>query len=435
MTRPWLRPRSRTTCPTRWPRQRRRAKAPSQQAASRARPRPRRIRWQPRHRGQDPAGREVEVQVRRLPREPRGGHLHDPRRLRRRRPKPATGGTPGPVHNQIPAPDRNWDGSATDDNSTYWAPDFNRDALHGPDVRRGRVVQGLLPQAVQRALPAKGDVTDWVKVPFNEARYGSNNVADADGYWPFVKDTAHRLVRLADRGRQDRRRDQGLPRAVRQGATATTSTATATSTSPTATSTTSRRSTPVRAKRPAAAPRARTRSGRTAGTPTPTDAGTTGPTGNKAGGVPIGDTGIWIGDYTTEPENGGLGVFAHEFGHDLGLPDLYDTAGGDNGTGFWTLMSRRLVAEPRHRRHRHHARLHGPVGEAASSAGSTTTVVTYGKDMTVTLGPAGDTRRTSCRRRSSSRCPTSTVTTELQHAPLRQRTSGGAAAATTSTRR
>jgi bacillopeptidase F (M6 metalloprotease family) len=48
---------------------------------------------------------------------------------------------------------------------------------------------------------------------------------------------------------------------------------------------------------------------------------------------------MWIRDYTTEPENGGLGVFAHEFGHDLGLPDLYDTGGGENGTGFWTLMS------------------------------------------------------------------------------------------------
>lgn len=40
-----------------------------------------------------------------------------------------------------------------------------------------------------------------------------------------------------------------------------------------------------------------------------------------------------------QPENGGLGVFAHEYGHDLGLPDLYDTAGGDNSTAFWTLMS------------------------------------------------------------------------------------------------
>ena len=32
-------------------------------------------------------------------------------------------------------------------------------------------------------------------------------------------------------------------------------------------------------------------------------------------------------------------MFAHEFGHDLGLPDYYDTAGGENGTSFWTLMS------------------------------------------------------------------------------------------------
>ena len=34
-----------------------------------------------------------------------------------------------------------------------------------------------------------------------------------------------------------------------------------------------------------------------------------------------------------------MGVFTHEYGHDLGLPDLYDTSGGENGTGFWTLMS------------------------------------------------------------------------------------------------
>ena len=31
-------------------------------------------------------------------------------------------------------------------------------------------------------------------------------------------------------------------------------------------------------------------------------------------------------------------MFAHEFGHDLGLPDLYDSV-GDNATGFWTIMS------------------------------------------------------------------------------------------------
>lgn len=65
----------------------------------------------------------------------------------------------------------------------------------------------------------------------------------------------------------------------------------------------------------------------------------TGPADNKLGGTQIGDTGIWVGDYTIQPENGGLGVYAHEYGHDLGLPDHYDTAGGDNSTGFWTLMS------------------------------------------------------------------------------------------------
>ena len=60
---------------------------------------------------------------------------------------------------------------------------------------------------------------------------------------------------------------------------------------------------------------------------------------NENGGIRIGDSDFWVRNYTIMPENGGVGVFAHEFGHDLGLPDLYDTSGGENGTGFWTLMS------------------------------------------------------------------------------------------------
>jgi immune inhibitor A len=66
---------------------------------------------------------------------------------------------------------------------------------------------------------------------------------------------------------------------------------------------------------------------------------TEGPAGCKLGGYPVGTTGLWVGDYTTEPENGGVGVFSHEYGHDLGLPDLYDVVSGENGTGFWTIMS------------------------------------------------------------------------------------------------
>ncbi|HYH24222.1 MAG TPA: immune inhibitor A domain-containing protein [Blastococcus sp.] len=61
------------------------------------------------------------------------------------------------------------------------------------------------------------------------------------------------------------------------------------------------------------------------------------------GGARVGSSRYWIGDYTVEPENGGVGVFAHELAHDLGLPDLYDTSGNsggaENSTGFWTLMS------------------------------------------------------------------------------------------------
>lgn len=46
-----------------------------------------------------------------------------------------------------------------------------------------------------------------------------------------------------------------------------------------------------------------------------------------------------MGDYTIQSENGGVGVFVHEYTHDLGIPDLYDTYAGENSTGFWTLMS------------------------------------------------------------------------------------------------
>ena len=43
--------------------------------------------------------------------------------------------------------------------------------------------------------------------------------------------------------------------------------------------------------------------------------------------------------YSVEPEDGAMGVFAHEFGHILGLPDLYDTTHRSAGAGTWCLMA------------------------------------------------------------------------------------------------
>ncbi|HSR30555.1 MAG TPA: M6 family metalloprotease domain-containing protein, partial [Anaerolineae bacterium] len=49
--------------------------------------------------------------------------------------------------------------------------------------------------------------------------------------------------------------------------------------------------------------------------------------------------GIAAGPYIMMPENGGLGVFAHEAGHNLGADDLYAYGEGDTSAGFWTLMA------------------------------------------------------------------------------------------------
>ncbi len=256
---------------------------------------------------------------------------------------PATGGTAGPVHNNIASPDRTWDGNATDDNSTYWTKDFNRQHYLDMMFGQGESFRDFYLKQSNGRFLAKGDVSDWVTVPYNEARYGHNPVdgdgtSEADGYWNYVKDTATAWYNdqkakgktdaeiktyLAQFDKVDRYDYDGDGnfnepdgyidhfQAIHAG------------------------------------------EGEEAGGGAQgedaiwshrwyaysTDAGTTGPSFNKLGGVPLGDSGMWIGDYTTEPENGGLGVFAHEFGHDLGLPDLYDTAGGDNSTAFWTLMS------------------------------------------------------------------------------------------------
>ncbi|MEU3046032.1 immune inhibitor A domain-containing protein [Streptomyces sp. NPDC006984] len=252
------------------------------------------------------------------------------------------GGDPGPLHNRIAKPDR------TVDNSTAWQADYDRE--HFKDLyfgtgkdRKGRQKDSLktyFERTSSGRYSVDGEVSDWVKVEYNEARYGSNycGQSNCSNVWDTVRDgVAAWTADQKAQGRTDAQikellssydewdrydfdgdgdfnepdgyidhfqivhagEDESAGGGV-QGGDA------------------------LWAHRWYAYG---------------TDAGLTGPAGNRAGGTEIGDSGIWVGDYTMQPENGGLGVFAHEYGHDLGLPDHYDTQGGENSTGFWTLMS------------------------------------------------------------------------------------------------
>ncbi|MCA9224706.1 MAG: M6 family metalloprotease domain-containing protein, partial [Planctomycetales bacterium] len=55
--------------------------------------------------------------------------------------------------------------------------------------------------------------------------------------------------------------------------------------------------------------------------------------------TPFINSGVQVFAYSTEPEDGRVGVFAHEFGHVLGLPDLYDSTYRSRGIGDWCLMA------------------------------------------------------------------------------------------------
>ena len=258
------------------------------------------------------------------------------------------GGALGPQHNQIPQPDRSVD------NSTIWAPDFSQDyymdVLFSEEPGAVSMRNFFIEQSSNR-YTVNGDVSDWGQVPYRAAHYGRDwcgSIVCGQTTWWFVRDSVNAWYANAlgsmtaeqidaylsqfdvwDRYDQDGDGNFNEPdgyidhfQSVHAGEGQETGGGAYGSDA-----IWSHRwyvqLTPIGG-----------------GGPTLAD-GTLVP----YGGVQIGNSSYWIGDYTIEPENGGVGVFAHEFSHDLGLPDLYDTAGNtcgsacENSTAFWTLMS------------------------------------------------------------------------------------------------
>ena len=266
----------------------------------------------------------------------------------------------GPLHNAIPEPDR------TRDNSTVWQSDYDQD--HYQDIyfgNRGKPGDGKRVESVKTYYERQssgrysvdGTVTDWVKVNYNEARYGRSsdnpntngndpNVCSGhvcDNTWNLVEDAVNQWVadqkaagRTAEQiqaelktfdqwDRYDHDADGDFNerdgyidhfQVVHSGGDEADGD-------------------PQQGEDAIWSHRWYVQT-------TPIGGG--GPEGAPFGGTQVGDSGLWVGDYTIQPENGGVSVFTHEYAHDLGIPDLYDTSGGgENSVNFWSLMAQSRV--------------------------------------------------------------------------------------------
>ncbi|GLW71961.1 protease [Kitasatospora phosalacinea] len=248
------------------------------------------------------------------------------------------GGTPGPKHNAIPKPGK-------DDTHTYWESDFGRDyyqKMFFDDAPGANSMRNFYRTQSSGRYDLQGTVSDWVTVPWNEARYGSNKGPQGGGAWTqaqeFVRDATRawydgevakgrtpadiraELAQYDTEDRYDHDKDGNFDEpdgyldnvvVVHAGVDETWGGG-------------AQGADALWAHRSWAFP-------------DPT--GQTGPAGNRIGGAPVGDSGFYAYDYVQAGENSGVGLFAHEFGHNLGLPDLYPTSGGDNSVSFWSLMS------------------------------------------------------------------------------------------------
>jgi immune inhibitor A len=260
-------------------------------------------------------------------------------------------GTPGPLHNEIPEPDR------AVDNTTIWVDDFSQDYFDNLLYNRDLVpsMANWYLKASDGRYTVDGQVSDWVQVPFNAAAYGSNycgSIVCTRDIGRFLLDQGEAWYQAQlDAGMTAEEIDAFLApfdvwdrydydgdgdfneadgyidhyQSVHAGEGEETGGG-------------------ALGEDAIWSHRSYANSGFAGTGQGPTVINDEGdPEVVPFEGAPIGESSYWIGDYTIEPENGGVGVFAHEFGHDYNIPDLYDTSGNtggaENSTAWWTTWS------------------------------------------------------------------------------------------------
>jgi immune inhibitor A len=251
----------------------------------------------------------------------------------------------GPVHNELPNPATLGRGL---DNNTFWVPDFSpshyrkiiysrtgltqrvRPDLHGGVDLRGYTVRNHYAEMSKGAYELGGTVTPWLMLPHSEAWYSADScaagpasdighpdnprgtgqmaidavqaLADADPDFPFAD------YDVEDQGDLDGDGDLFEPDGVLDHVVV------------------------IHAGADQADNGGEQETYAEWSSSQVVDAAT--------GGFEVPGTGVKVFNYTTQPEDAGVGVISHEYGHDLGLPDLYDSIGPtDTDVGWWDLMS------------------------------------------------------------------------------------------------